>query len=413
MVERMTGAEDTSAGLGREPRLDLLRALVVVGLVFFHSALIFDPHDDYYVKSPVTTEAVTVLAGLAVVWAMPLLFLIAGMGVLHSLGRRSFGGFVRERVRRLFVPLLVGSVTLNALPVWFRLRTDPAYREPYWRFHLRYLDVRLDLADFPFVVQGAHEDATFETGHLWFIVLLLAFSVLLLPVFGWLLRSARGQQALARWAAVGQHPLVLLAVPALLIAAVGVVHELEEGFAAWSRWQYAAFFLCGFLLAGDRRLLAAMRRCGRPALFVGVVLFVASFSLFGYAGDSGADPFVDDDPVSLAFRAGFGVTGWLCVIGIMGMLASRQPARRPHHDGSSAGRWEALGRYANEAVLPFYVLHQPVVVTVGFYVLGWAVHPVAQYAVISLGSLGVTLALYDWVIRRTPVTRLLLGMKPK
>jgi hypothetical protein len=157
--------------------LDLLRALVVVGLVFFHSALIFDPHDDYYVKSTITTEAVTVLAALAVLWAMPLLFLIAGMGVLHSLRRRDTGRLVTERLRRLFVPLVFGSVTLNALPVWFRLRADPGYDEPYWRFHVRYLDVRLDLADFPFVVEGAQPDASFETGHLWFILLLLVFSV--------------------------------------------------------------------------------------------------------------------------------------------------------------------------------------------------------------------------------------------
>jgi hypothetical protein len=128
MVEPVTTADDLPPRTEREPRLDLLRALIVVGLVFFHSALIFDPHDDYYVKSTVTTEAVTVLAGLAVVWAMPLLFLIAGMGVLHSLRRRSFGGFVRERVRRLLVPLVFGSVTLNALPVWFRTATDSQWR---------------------------------------------------------------------------------------------------------------------------------------------------------------------------------------------------------------------------------------------------------------------------------------------
>ncbi|MFJ6860422.1 hypothetical protein [Streptomyces werraensis] len=72
------------AGSGRRGELDVLRALVVVGLVFFHSALVFSPDDDFYVKNATTTDAVTVLAGFGVVWAMPMLFLVAGLGARHS-----------------------------------------------------------------------------------------------------------------------------------------------------------------------------------------------------------------------------------------------------------------------------------------------------------------------------------------
>jgi glucan biosynthesis protein C len=99
MLESMRDGEP--AGAERNARLDLLRALVVVGPVFFHSALIFDPYDDYYVKSTITTEAVTVLAALAVLWAMPLLFLIAGTGVLHSLRRRDRREHSGTRLSRL------------------------------------------------------------------------------------------------------------------------------------------------------------------------------------------------------------------------------------------------------------------------------------------------------------------------
>ena len=53
---------------------------VVLGLAFFHAALVFDANDDFYVKNSETTEVTTWLAGLAVVWAMSALFLIAGLG---------------------------------------------------------------------------------------------------------------------------------------------------------------------------------------------------------------------------------------------------------------------------------------------------------------------------------------------
>ncbi|WP_277994750.1 acyltransferase family protein [Streptomyces sp. GB4-14] len=123
------------AGSGRRGELDVLRALVVVGLVFFHSALVFSPDDDFYVKNATTTDAVTVLAGFGVVWAMPMLFLVAGLGARHSVRRRGPARFARERLLRLGVPLVFGTVVLCPLPQWLRLRAaDPAYDEPYPAF---------------------------------------------------------------------------------------------------------------------------------------------------------------------------------------------------------------------------------------------------------------------------------------
>ena len=42
----------------RRSELDAIRALVVVGLVFFHAALVFDSRDDFYVKNPETTDVI-------------------------------------------------------------------------------------------------------------------------------------------------------------------------------------------------------------------------------------------------------------------------------------------------------------------------------------------------------------------
>jgi glucan biosynthesis protein C len=76
----MGGDSDAAApGTGRRRELEAMRLLVVFGLFLFHSALIFDPTDDYYVKNPETSSVVTYAAALCVVWAMPLLFLVAGM----------------------------------------------------------------------------------------------------------------------------------------------------------------------------------------------------------------------------------------------------------------------------------------------------------------------------------------------
>ena len=72
----------------RRRDLDLTRMFVVVGLVFFHSARIFDT-GDFYVKNEPTSDLVDAAIGFAATWGMPLLFVIAGMGIWYSLRSRT------------------------------------------------------------------------------------------------------------------------------------------------------------------------------------------------------------------------------------------------------------------------------------------------------------------------------------
>ncbi|MCP8707124.1 acyltransferase [Streptomyces sp. AC04842] len=378
------------AGSGRRGELDVLRGLVVVGLVFFHSALVFSPDDDFYVKDATTTDAVTVLAGFGVVWAMPMLFLVAGLGARHSVRRRGPARFARERLLRLGVPLVVGTVVLCPLPQWLRLRAaDPAYDEPYPTFWGRFLSVRPDPADFPFVLEGEH----FETGHLWFVVLLLAFCLLLAPFATALTgRADRAAEAVRR------RPALLL-LPALPLAAVNALLGMEEDYAGWNRWAYLLFFAYGFLLADDERVRVPTRRAAVRAGVAGVVLFAGTAPGF-VAGD---DPFTAWTPAALATRALFGAAGWCWVLAILGLLDRRPRFRR--------GMPPFLA-YPAVAALPLYVLHQPVVVAYAYGVVGWSATAGVKYAVIVAASLVTVVLLYELGVRRWAVTRWLFGMRP-
>jgi peptidoglycan/LPS O-acetylase OafA/YrhL len=64
------------------------------------------------------------------------------------------------------------------------------------------------------------------------------------------------------------------------------------------------------------------------------------------------------------------------------------------------------------ASYPFYLLHQTVVVTVGFYVVRWNAGVMEKFWVISTISLIATIALYELLIRRNNVARFLFGLKP-
>jgi hypothetical protein len=73
---------------------------------------------------------------------------------------------------------------------------------------------------------------------------------------------------------------------------------------------------------------------------------------------------------------------------------------------------DRVGAYMAEAVLPFYVLHQTVIVLLGFYVVEWPISATLKYLIICLTSLVAILAIYDVAVRRARPTRFLFGMKP-
>ncbi len=72
-----------------------------------------------------------------------------------------------------------------------------------------------------------------------------------------------------------------------------------------------------------------------------------------------------------------------------------------------------LLKYANEAVLPFYILHQTVIVTLGYFVVGWAIPDGLKFLIILSGSFVVSMSLYEFLVRRNNLLRVLFGMKSK
>jgi glucans biosynthesis protein C len=394
----------------RRHELDLLRALVVVGLVFFHTAVIFGA-GEFPVKAATENRVATVFLGFGATWGMPLLFMISGMGIWYSLRSRSVGVFARERLWRLGVPLLVGLLTLVPLQVYLGLRRagDPS---SYASFYARFWDVR-PVLDFPFVLTAA-PDGVFETGHLWFLVCLLGFSLVLLPGFAWLRRPA-GTRLLGRLAGLLARPggLFLLVLP---IAAVEVLLGSEVGHGGWNHGSYALFLVSGVLAAATSRVGEAFQRQWRPAAAGGLLLFLAAGAAY-VAADAGAEPFTDMDPLSMAFRLLKSIDGWLWVVAIVGLAGSQlqrrpsSPTQPPPHRAGQVGRLRRLGAYANDAVLPFYVLHETVIVVVAYFVLAWPIGAGTQYCLIALVSLAATLLLYDLGVRRSPLTRFLFGLK--
>jgi len=73
-----------------------------------------------------------------------------------------------------------------------------------------------------------------------------------------------------------------------------------------------------------------------------------------------------------------------------------------------SNRWT---RYGQQAVVPFYLLHQPVIVAIAFYVVQWQTGVTVKWLALITASFAVTLGLYELLIKRLAPLRVLFGMK--
>jgi peptidoglycan/LPS O-acetylase OafA/YrhL len=400
----------------RRPEFDVMRAFVVAGLVVFHSAVVFAAGASWFVKDPRPSAGFTVFLLWGSLWGMPLLFLVSGMAARYAMRTRSAAAFTRERVARLGVPFVAGLVVLVPPMFYLGNLANPAFHEPYWRFWLGFVNV-------PAIARGllprgswTSDGASSDPAHLWFLYVLLAFSVALLPLLTWL-RSPQGRLLTGRLAGIAErHGGVVVGAAAVPIMTVEAVFGPDVNTGGWERSVYVFPFLYGFLIASDQRFEAALRRCRWPALAgacaVTGALAASAAALTGPVASLSAS-------VSPGWSVLQGLAGWAWIAAILGFAGSAaarrggQPAATPAPPLTMPQPgWRRAARYANEAVLPFYLLHEPVIVAAAWLIVRWHAPIPAKYAALVIVSFAATLGLYQTLIRRFRVTRLLFGMKP-
>ena len=171
-------------------------------------------------------------------------------------------------------------------------------------------------------------------------------------------------------------------------------------------------FLYGFLLASDNRLTAALQRARWPALVCAVA---SSAALLAWTGDLTASG--RDIPTGWGGLQGLAGWAWLAaILGFAQQVRARRPGAQPPANTvrctSPAPRWQRAGWYANRAVMPFYLLHEPVIVAAAWFISRWQAPLAIQYLSLVTVSFAATLGVYELLVRRFRLPGLLLGVKP-
>ena len=68
-------------------------------------------------------------------------------------------------------------------------------------------------------------------------------------------------------------------------------------------------------------------------------------------------------------------------------------------------------RYGQEMIMPFFLVHQPVIVAIAFFVVQWNINLWLKLLIVVLSSFAVSLGLYELLFKRIGPVQALFGMK--
>jgi peptidoglycan/LPS O-acetylase OafA/YrhL len=406
MQSRPSTSTGTAKAASRERLyyVDWLRVLSILLVFLIHCSKIFDYHTQV-VANTVRSPVLSAFRDAVLIWVMPLFFVLSGGAIFLSRGPDRIGKFVKSRFVRLVVPLIsVGTFIINAVYVYIERLSSGKAASGFFQWYPRYFD--------GFNGFGGNFAPLGHGTHLWYLEFLFIYSLILLPLF---VRSKkRGTSLLSRLSVRFEKPwaLLLLFLP---VAVIGALVEMVgmggvRGMGGWDPISYLFFLGYGYLVFSNARIGETIKKAYPIFLTVAIVLTALFLDThFGFVlkipgilrhdvRNNGAllpiFPFL-----WVAVQALRGLMAWCWIIGLLGL------GRRFLNLNSK------FLAYANEAGLPFYILHHAVIYVVGYYITQWNSGAGTKFILIAIVSFAIVMAIYEALIRRFNWVRFALGMR--
>jgi len=372
----------------RNNYLDWLRVLAILFVFLYHSTRFFNL-EDWEVKNPIRYAGVEIFNVFSWTWMMPIIFVISGASLFYAVGRGSAGKFIKDKVLRLLVPFTFAVLTHVTFQAYLRQITHGEFSGNYFKFLPAYFGAAWE--DY-----GAWGFFELEQMHVWYLLWLYLLTLLAYPLMLWLKRS--GQRALAAIGSFLSLPgaVYTLALPTILLLAFVDPDNpvMSEKGGGWSQVIYLWFLLAGFLMLSSPGVQASIRRLRWLSLGLGLAFAGSLLYLFIANGvpDYGTSLYT----IVFALAA---LCSWSWILAFFGLAMRYLDYRTPRLE------------YANEAVLPFYMLHQSVLICVGYYIVQWPIPDLLKWLLILVISFAVIMGLYEYLVRRFNILRFLFGMK--
>lgn len=157
----------------RKNDIDNLRWITILLLIPYHAAMAWnvwqEPNYIFFEGNKIISSIIVFLSP----YFMPLLFLLAGISTSLALQKRTVRQYVYERVKKLMIPLMFGTLFLMPIMTYIADKFNFGYKENFFQHYGIFFTKFTDLT-------GA--DGGFSLGQFWFILYLFVISIIAIGV---------------------------------------------------------------------------------------------------------------------------------------------------------------------------------------------------------------------------------------
>lgn len=234
--------------------------------------------------------------------------------------------------------------------------------------------------------------------HLWFIPYLFAYNIISIPIFNFLNKSTFPLSEIKIKNLFFVFILISLLPYAFLTIKFPVTYDFLHDYARHSF--YIPFVLAGLALFRFKNIICLIEENRTAILRYAFLTVLLIFTLRW----NDWDPFHiwknwAELPQTYAYLTILNLNSWLWVLACLG------------YGKRYLNNENAFFKYANKAVYPFYILHQTVIVTIGYYVVRTSDNAAFKYIFILLVSFWLCVSIYHLLIRPYSSIRYLFGSK--
>jgi len=367
--------------------LDTLRILAFGLLIFYHIGMFYVSWG-WHVKSAHAGPAAEPFMRLLNPWRLPLLFLISGAALRFAMDKSgSLKRFAWVRTGRLFLPLLFGMFVVVMPQAWLQLVESG--------------EVSASIVEFyPGYVMDLYSITTPTWNHLWYVAYILVYTLILTPISKPLTKLSERLEGVFKMALMGQKGIFIL-IAALFLPHAIIRLTLDPHFPTthdltgdWANHAHSFLWLMtGYVITKSPAVWNVLHR-GRWVLLGLVAVLAVTLTLTWNNWDAIAEAETWLFPARMG-RVLYFTAVILCLLAWAQALASKS--------------WRGL-TYLTEAVFPYYILHQTIIVMAGYWLTRQGLGAWMEFVFVMLTTvLGCVLG--HEVIRRISWLRPLFGLK--
>ena len=384
----------------RRHDIDALRVIAFAILILYHASGVYQVRSDFHIVSSYQNEWLDYVRIVFNRWRMPLLFAISGIAIGLALPGRSPLRFAVLRSWRLLLPLGFGIVFIVPVQAYCEGVARGTLEPGLLAFMVRYLQFR----PWP---EGAFTGAAygFTWNHLWYLPYLWTYTMALMALAP-LANSEAMQRAVAWLTRPRPWPMMLLPAAVFFAYLTWLRPRFPETHALVGDWylhaEYFWVFLLGYAIARREVFWGELRRLRWPMLAVAIVSISVELGLKAAAQylPDGRIPqmllHVPWGPIEHAARALYMWSALLAIFG-WGLALLNRPFR-----------WLP---YATEAVYPWYILHQSLIVLIAYWLIPMRLGARLEPTLVIGLTIAGCLLLHELVIRRASWLRPLFGLR--